>query len=168
MTTTPVEDAPLTAALPAEDAPPQPVAPEVRERVEKTVAAGRAELEDATFDFMMSKPRRKVKFPLTSVVDGQPVTRMVRYTGLSPTEYDKLLAAHPATALQREKGYTYNEDTFAPAIIAAVSTAPKMTVEQATALWTNEDYSSGERRELFLQALDACAAGLNVPFNAGD
>lgn len=173
MTTTPVEDAPITAAPPAEPerppTPAEPIVPTVRERTETLVGKARAELEDATFDVLMGKPRRKIKFPITVVGDdGDPKVVQVRYQGLSPEEWDALVAAHPPTPTERDKGATWHKDTFPPALIAAVSVAPKLTVAQAKALYTNPAYSPGEQRDLFINALDVCSAGLNVPFNAGD
>lgn len=144
---------------------------ELLEQTAKTVSDGRKALEenDATLDMLMAKPRRKLKFPVTLAdEDGTPVTRVIRYRALSPEDWDALVAAHPPTDKHREAGSTWNNDTFPPALIAAVSLSPKLTISQAKGLYTNPEWSPGERRELFFQALDVCGAGLNVPFNAGD
>lgn len=160
------------AAMQDEPNDPQ-VAPsrELLEQTGKIVSEGRAALEDsdATLDMLMAKPRRKLKFPVTLAdEDGTPVVRTIRYRALSPEEWDALVAAHPPTDKHKEAGSTWNNDTFPPALIAAVSLSPKLTVSQAKGLYLNPEWSPGERRELFFQALDCCGAGLNVPFNAGD
>lgn len=135
----------------------------------EVIAEARTEIEDATFDVLIKKPRRESAF-LVHVPndDGSARPVRIRYRSLNAKEYDDLVSAYPPTSKQRSDGATWNTETFPPALIAAVSLAPKLNLEQAKELYTHPDWAPGEQRELFLQALDVCAQGLNVPFNAGD
>jgi len=126
-------------------------------------------MKDATFDDLVKKPRRVSSFSVSVPNDDGSVSpRRLRFRAISPKEYDELLAAHPPTPKQKNDGAFYNPDTFPPALIAAVSYVPKLTVAQATELYHHPDWSPGETGELFMQAGNVCNAGLSVPFSAGD
>lgn len=119
----------------------------------------------ATAEDLLSKPARKQTVPITlSGGDKADTVVEMSLVSLSATAYDKLLAEHPPTKDQKSEGHTYNPDTFAPALIAEVVVDPKLTVEQATAIWTGETWSRGELRDLFMACVDLCSRGLDVPF----
>lgn len=76
-----------------------------------------------------------------------------------------IVSAHPPTAAQREayaaelkaqgrpiEPLSWNAETLPPAIMAASSVEPKMSVEEAQELWTSDVFGSGELEELFLAA----------------
>jgi hypothetical protein len=61
--------------------------------------------------------------------------------------------------------------SFLPVLIAcalgcvkACVTVPALTVEQATLIWTGDDWSRGELRDLFMSCVNLCAKGLDLPF----
>lgn len=137
--------------------------------VQQVAAKAIANGGPATFEALRSKPRRTLKFNVYTVdADGEEVALGVKYQALSSKQYDDLVSEHPPSQKERAQGAVYNVDTFAPAIIAAVSVEPKLTVEQATELYKSQEWSGGEITSLFLQALKVCNAGLDVPFNARD
>lgn len=165
-----VETPALPDTAPEAAASPAPtVTPAQRADVEKTISKARAELEFASFDELMLKPRRTA-YPKITVQgpDGEPVVRRLKYVALSPEEFDALVAAYPPTPTQREKGATWNAELFQPALIAAVCESPQLTLRQAKDLYTNANYAPGERQGLFFAALDVCGGGLDVPFTDGD
>jgi len=123
----------------------------------------------ATFDDLVSKPRRIHTFHVIRQNPDQTTTKMkVVFQAMDPVDYDELREAHPPTEKQRRQGLQLNVDTFAPQLIAAVSHTPKLTVEQATQLYTSPNYATGEREGLFAHANFVCQAGVDVPFTAPD
>lgn len=123
----------------------------------------------ATFASLRSKPRRKLTFPVHTIdEDGQSVELQVTYQAISSTAYDKLLEAHPPKSSERAKGAVYDVDSFAPALISAVSLNPAMTPEQAGEIYNSDEWSGGEIANLFTNALRVCNTGLDVPFNVRD
>ena len=123
----------------------------------------------ATFDQLMKKKRRTAEFTIPSVGDdGETVDLVMRYRAIGSSEYDRLIAAHPPTKEQQKNGAIYNSDEFAPALISAVSSEPKLTVEQAATLFRSDEWSSGEAGSLFINALRLQNAGLDIPFTGTD
>lgn len=123
----------------------------------------------ATFAMLQRKPRRTVTFSVNTVdEDGTEVAVRMRLRAISQTDFDDLVEANPPTAKQRQRGASYNIDTFAPALVAACSVEPKLTVEQAKALKDSPDWSGGEFGDIYGRAMGVCNAGLDVPFNARD
>ena len=119
-----------------------------------------------SFEELEAKPRRTLTFPVI-VSDGEGGTkqREMVFKALSGDEYDQLLAAHPPTPREKLNGAVFDVATFAPALIAAVSHTPKLTVAQATKLWNNKNWSGGEVSALFYHAQRVCNTGIDVPFN---
>lgn len=139
------------------------------EDVEKVADKAIKDGGTATFDQLMKKPRRTLGFTVYSVdEEGEEIALQLKYKALSSKEYDTLQGEHPPSAKEKREGAIYNVDTFAPALIAAVSQAPKLTIEQATELYKSPDWSGGEVTTMFLNALRVCNAGLDVPFSARD
>lgn len=139
------------------------------EKTKKELEQALAGLQDATFELLAAKPRRKTTF-VVAVLDGEGQPRQVKitYQAMDPTEYDDLISAHPPTPKAQRQGHQWNNDTFPPALISAVSLTPKLTVDQATQLLKSPNWSTGEIDALFSNAILVCKAGLDVPFNDGD
>lgn len=120
----------------------------------------------ATFDSLIRKPKRVLEFSVTTQdEDGEPIALKMKFQAIGGKDYDKLIEAHPPTAAQKRQQASFNIDTFAPALIAACSLSPRLTVEQAEQLWVSEDWSGGEASTLYLNAQRVCNSGLDVPFN---
>jgi hypothetical protein len=137
--------------------------------VEKVAAAAVKDGGPATFAQLMSKPRRTLEFPVYSLdAAGNETSLRLKYRAMIATQYDELQAGHPPNAKERANGQTYHQDTFAPALIAAVAVTPTMTLEQATELYSSPEWAGGEIATLFVNALRVCNAGTDVPFNARD
>jgi hypothetical protein len=133
------------------------------------VAAKAAKAAPATFDQLIRKPRRTMAFNVyVTDEDGADQALAIKFKALSSKEYDDLVAAHPPTQKEKQQGAVYNVDTFAPALISAVSYEPALTLEQATELYRSPDWSGGEVGDLFMRAARVCNSGLDVPFNARD
>lgn len=123
----------------------------------------------ATFDQLMKKPRRTLDFTVYSVDDkGEEVALQLKYRALPSKSYDDLIAEHPPSAKEKREGAFYNADTFAPALIAAVSVEPDLTFDQANEIYHSPEWAGGEITTLFVNAMRVCNAGLDVPFSARD
>jgi hypothetical protein len=121
----------------------------------------------ATLDLLKGKKRALSRFKIyvpDETGDGVEVELVYRAIGAG--EYDKLVGKHPPTTEQRAEGSTFNIDTFAPALIAAVCIEPEMTYRDAKSIWDSDDWSRGEVVTLWRKALDLCNRGMDVPFTA--
>jgi len=120
----------------------------------------------ATFEDLVSKPRRISTFSI-ALPDGNggTVTRTLRFRSIPSPEYDRLVAKHPPTPAQKSDGAVLNIDTFAPALISAVSFEPELSYDQVEQLYNSPEWSGGEFSSLYLQAQRVCNAGIDVPFN---
>lgn len=164
-----VEESPAPAvAAPAPTPDVVTASPDQVAATTKIVSDARTGMEIATFDELFGKPKRRLEFTVTAGKDGQVVTRRMVFLALNGDEYDSLTAAHPPTPKQKSENHTWNPDTFPPALISAVSQQPKLSVEQAAALWKHKDWSAGEQATLFSRALEVCQSGLSVPFSVTD
>lgn len=143
---------------------------EVESTLEKVAAkAVLVDQTEATYAALMGKPRRTMSFDLTTAnEDGEDVVLKLKYQAISSKAYDDLVAEHPPTAKEKTAGAVYNVETLAPALISAVSLVPKLSVVQATAVYTSGNWSGGEIGNLFMNAVRVCNSGLDVPFNARD
>lgn len=137
---------------------------EAREQLREAMT----QIQDATFDVLLKKPRREITFFVHVEVDGRPKPVRLKYRALDPKAFDDLIAAHAPTAKEERKGYQWNKDTFPPALISAVAVTPQLSYEQADELLKAKNWSPGEVHALFQNALNVCQAGLDVPFSAGD
>jgi len=119
----------------------------------------------ATLEDLLQKPARTKEITI-NVPTGKSGTTdfVVTLRAIGSKAYDDLLAAHPPTPAQKREGITYNSDTFAPALIAASAVTPALTLDQATQIWTSNDWSRGELTELFLGCVEVNSSGLDVPF----
>jgi hypothetical protein len=114
----------------------------------------------ATADDLLTKSARVQELEISL---GEK-TVVVSLVAISADEYDEMLAEHPPTKAQKEEGNTYNPETFPPALIAAVMAEPKITLEQAQTIWKGKTWSRGELRDLFMNCVNLCNRGLDVPF----
>ena len=143
------------------------VAP-VPNRETRRAAAKQAKRRPATFaDMRGKKPRTDTVVIPTTDEDGEEFEMTVKIRAIGSTAYDKLVAANPPNRVQRERGDTWNIDTFAPALIAACCVEPQLTLEQATEIYSSEDWAAGEIGALFYGCQRICNAGTEVPFTGG-
>lgn len=120
----------------------------------------------ATFKDLQSKPKRTKDVVLkVPDEDGEIIEFVVTLKAIGSKAYDDLIAKHPPTTEQKKDSAQYNADTFGPALISACSFEPRMTPNEASEIWTSEDWSRGEVMELFVAAIEVCSKGLNVPFS---
>lgn len=84
------------------------------------------------------------------------------FEALPGQQYEDLLDAHPPTpdqiATARRKGQavpSYNEATFAPALVAACCVDPKMDEGEVGVIWKDPAWNVNERMELFFSAIEA-------------
>ena len=137
-----------------------------RAGVEEVAAKALNGRRAATFSDLRRKPRRTMVFTINTVdEDGEDLALELKYQALSAKEYDELVAAHPPKPKDRDKGFAFDVDSFAPALIAAVALSPRLSIEQATDLYTSPEWSGGEVTTLYLNAQRICNAGLDVPFS---
>ena len=123
----------------------------------------------ATLEDLLNKPARTKEITI-NVPNGKSGTTdfVMTLKAIGSKGYDDLLASHPPTNIQKKEGQSYNVDTFAPSLIAASSVTPKLTDEQATQIWTSNEWSRGELTELFIGCVEVNSRGLDVPFTEAD
>lgn len=142
----------------------QTLSDEAREHLREAMT----QIQDATFDVLLKKPRREITFFVHVEQDGRPRPVRLKYRSLDQKAFDDLLAAHQPNAKDERKGAQWDPDTFPPALISAVAVTPQLSYEQADELLNSKNWSPGEISALFRNALNVCQAGLDVPFSAGD
>ncbi len=119
----------------------------------------------ATLDMLKGKKRAAAKFTIfVNDEDGEKQEVEINYRAIGATAYDKLVSKHPPTTEQRADGASFNLDTFAPALIAAVCLEPEMSEKDALELWNSPDWSRGEVITLYRHAVDLCNRGMDIPF----
>lgn len=114
----------------------------------------------ATFEKLKAKKLAEKTF--TVHVNGEPME--ITYRAISHQQYDDLVAKHPPSVEERADGANYNDKTFPPALVAAVSIDPDLTPAQAREIFNSPDWSRGDLIVLFRHALDVCNTGFDVPF----
>jgi hypothetical protein len=122
----------------------------------------------ATFTDLLHKPVRSkaltIKVPESEEDNAEIVELTVRVRARGQKAYDDLLAAHPPTKKQKDQGDVYNVETFCPALLSECVVEPKISMEEATELWTSDTWSRGELSELFFACVDVNSKGLDIPF----
>lgn len=135
----------------------------------KSVAARQKQSEDskaATLDLLKGKSRATTEFTLYMTDDdNEQVEVTLKFQAIGMREYDKLVAKHPPKPDQRADGASFNIDTFAPALIAAVSVDPEMSAEDAKEIWESPGWSRGDLMVLFRNAVELNNRGLDIPFS---
>lgn len=107
------------------------------------------------------KPRRKT---IKVVIEDNEVE--LTFQAISSTDLDKLQGKHTPTMDQKAKGFAFNPQTFAPALVAACSYEPKMTEEDTKEIWESEAWSTGELNVLFDTCSVLCMEGMTIPFSS--
>lgn len=152
-------EAPAPTPVPAAPA----ATPEVVAAVDAIIKEARK--RPATLAELKSKKRRVVSFDIHSLdEDGADVALTLKYQALSRTEYDELVAAYPPTPKQKSDGMIYNPETFAPALVAAVSVDPKLSIADVKDLMEDPSWSPGEIETLTGMAFGLCQQGAGIPF----
>jgi len=119
----------------------------------------------ATFDRLAKKAKAEREVPLQlEGDDGEMEEVSILFRAIGAKQYDDLIAKHPPNAQQKMSGDIYNIHTFAPALIAICSVEPKLSYDEAKAIWDSEDWSRGEVMALFGACVELCNKGLNIPF----
>jgi hypothetical protein len=130
----------------------------------KTVEARAKQREaskSATLEKLIGKKRASTTFKIWIDQDEVEMT----FRAIGAMEYDRLVSKHPPTTEQRADGASFNLDTFAPALISAVSSDPEISPTDAKEIWNSAEWSRGEVITLYRQAVDLCNRGLDIPFN---
>lgn len=124
-----------------------------------------ARTKRATFDRLAkkSKAEREVTLQLEGD-DGELEEASILFRAIGAKQYDDLISKHPPNAQQKINGDVYNLHTFAPALISICSVEPKLSYDEAKAIWDSEDWSRGEVMTLFSSCVELCNKGLNIPF----
>lgn len=130
------------------------------EKVVEARAKQREASKKATFDLLRQKKLAEKTF--TVHVNGEPLEMTFRAIGHQ--QYDDLVAKNPPTPEERAEGSSFNTKTFAPALIAAVSVEPELSLAEAKELWNSSDWSRGDLMVLFGNAVEVCNTGFDVPF----
>lgn len=113
----------------------------------------------ASFDQLLSKPAREKDVTIGEL--------KVHLRAIGNVEYDQLVASCPPDQDGRDRGLIYDQEKFAPKLIAAVVSRPKMDLDQATRLWKDPNWAGGEIGGLYKACVDLCQRGLDVPFIGG-
>ncbi len=109
-----------------------------------------------------------LKDKLREMVDAAKKSQAVFvFKSIGRVEWDNLVITHPPTEENKEieKTAAWNLDTFPPALIALSCQDPVMTLEQATALWENDDWSGNELTRLFSTAWAVNQEQPSIPFD---
>jgi hypothetical protein len=120
----------------------------------------------ATIDELINKPRSTTEFSLyLANGDGEPKEVTLRYQAIGMRAYDRLVAKHPPKPDQRAEGSSFDIDSFAPALIAACSMEPEISVGEAKKIWDSDEWSRGDVMVLFRNAVELNNRGLDIPFS---
>jgi hypothetical protein len=120
----------------------------------------------ATLDMMRGKKRATDEFEVVLDPEVGPVSFLFRAIGNKA--YDTLLSECPATTEQLARGESYDQDKFAPKLLAAVCEDPKLSVPEWAEIWKSPDWNRGEVFGIFNRATMLCLKGLDVgPTAAG-
>lgn len=119
----------------------------------------------ATIEKLKGKAPATQEFSI--YIDGDEELTL-KFRAIGAREYDKLVAKHPPKAEQRAEGQSFNIDTFAPALISAVSVEPEITPEDAKEIWNAPEWSRGDLMVLFRNAVELNNRGVDIPFSERD
>lgn len=128
-----------------------------------TVAAKeqqRQQAKRATFEALKNKKQAERELTLTLNEDEDPISFLFRSVGAQ--DYDKMLMKYPPTKEQQAEGATFDQDRFAPALLARVCVEPVMDISEWTEIWTSDSWNRGEIGGLFWAAVELCNKGLTL------
>lgn len=104
------------------------------------------------------------KKPVTSSrvmdLDGRKVR--VRLQAIGRIEYDAMLNKCPPSTKQRAEGASYDQETFAPMLLARVIVAPQQGEVWWRNTWKSPNWNRAELGDLFLAAVEVSSQGLNL------
>lgn len=107
--------------------------------------------------FQSKKPAEKEQ---TITINGEPVTILHRAIGRR--DYDKLLTACPPSTAQRAAGNSYDQEKFAPQLLARVVVDPALSEVDWRNIWNDENWNRSELGDIFFAAVEVCSVGVNV------
>lgn len=119
----------------------------------------------ATVDLLKSKKRATTEFSIYMKDGSDNIEMTLVFQAIGAAAYDKLVAKHPPKPEQRAEGSSFNMDTFAPALISAVSVEPEISPEDAKEIWNSEEWSRGDLMVLFRNAVELNNRGIDIPFS---
>lgn len=82
-------------------------------------------------------------------------TYRITFRNLPSDEYEALVAAHPPTKEQQDKGDQWDRATFAPALIAACAVDSDMSEDEWVEELKSDRWPVADRDAVFLKALGA-------------
>lgn len=118
--------------------------------------------ERVTLEQLLAKPPRTAS---VEVSVGETKATML-FRALGSKEYDDLIAEYPPTKKDKDDGGVWNSEAFPPALIAASSLDPKITLDEANKIWESPDWSRGELFDIFTRLVRLNQEGLDVPFTS--
>lgn len=120
----------------------------------KAKDAQRAQAKRATFASLKNKKAAQSEFSMALGEDGEQLSFLFRAVGA--TAYDALLDKCSPTKEQIAQGMSYDQNKFAPKLLAAVCQEPVMDEEEWRLIWQSDEWSRGEVAELFGRAVNLC------------
>ncbi len=120
----------------------------------------------ATLEVLRSKRRAEKEFCVVLAEGEDPVSFLFRAVGAQ--DYDRLITKCPPTKEQQAEGGSYDQNRFAPLLLAAVCTEPVLDEAEWREIWDSPEWNRGEVMGLFLAAAELCNQGLELdPIVAG-
>lgn len=120
----------------------------------------------ATFEDLMAKEPAVDEFEAT--LDPKKGPLAFRFVAIGSKAYDKLIDQSPPTTEQKSQALSYDDEKFAPKLLAAVSESPQLTEEQWKQVMGLDTWSGGDKRDLYMRAVDICRKGLDPAPIAAD
>lgn len=130
--------------------------------VVETRAKQRESSHRATFERLRSKKKASKEITI-DFGDGEELT--LAFEAIGASMYDKLLSKNPPTTEQKADGSIYNINTFGPAILSNVCVDPALDQKQWSEIWHSDEWNRGEVMGLFIQAVELCNKGLDIPLS---
>jgi len=138
--------------------------PKQSQKALESQTAQREDSKRVTFDMLKEKSR--VEEEVTIKLGDKELTMLFRAVGAK--EWDRLISKNPPNTEQKSEGHSFNPDTFGPALLAATSVEPDLTVKQWSEIWNSDDWSRGEITDIYSEALKLANKGLDIPFTDND
>lgn len=133
----------------------------VKAKEEQRRKAKRATLAD-----LLEKPPRERELSIVLSKDVGPVTFLLR--SISNVDFDKLVTKHPPTLEQKAESANYNQNTFAPALLAVCVVEPEASAAEWDKIWNGKNWSRGEIGDLFFACMGLCNSGLELDPTVAD
>lgn len=128
--------------------------------------AQRRAAKRATLEGLRGKRRAEKEFSLVLNEGEDPVSFLFRSIGAQA--YDRLITKCPPTKEQQADGGAYDQNRFAPLLLAAVCVEPVLDEAEWREIWESPDWNRGEVMALFWAAVELCNKGLELnPIVAG-